>query len=81
MDTGRQQWAYETEGQIASSPAVWEQSVYVGSTDGKVYSLSTKRGDLQWRFDTGGPVIASPIVVNEVVYIGSSDKILYALPA
>jgi outer membrane protein assembly factor BamB len=73
-------WAFETDGQVTSSPAVWEESVYVGSTDGYVYCLSAKRGELQWKFKTQGPVISPPTIVDGIVYVGSTDHLIYALP-
>ena len=81
MYSGRKKWAYETGGQVTSSPAVADNAVYIGSTDGHVYCLSAKKGDELWRFATGGYVISSPILVDATVYVGSADHHLYALPA
>lgn len=81
MESGRQLWVFETEGQVNSSPATWDDAVYFGSTDGNVYCLGLKRGNLRWQFNTGSPIIASPVIVDSVVYIGSTNHNLYALPA
>jgi outer membrane protein assembly factor BamB len=79
--TGRKIWQYKTEGQISSSPAVYNGAVYFGSTDDYVYSLNVKKGKLRWRFKTGGMVIATPTIDKDIVYIGSTDHKLYAIPA
>ncbi len=78
MDSGRQVWAFETKGQVASSPAVWHDAVYFGSTDGVVYSVGLKRGELRWQFKTDGPVISSPTIYKDMMYLGSTDHNLYA---
>ena len=78
--TGRQIWKYATDGQVNSSPAVANGSLYVGSVDGMVYSIDVKTGTLRWRMHTNGPVISSPIIEDDVVFVGSNDRLVYALP-
>ncbi len=60
--------------------AVWGNTVYFGSTDGSLYGVSARRGELQWRFDAHSPLIGSPTIVNGVLYVGATDHCLYALP-
>lgn len=74
-------WRFETGGKVFSSPAVVNDSVYIGSTDGKVYSLDMVNGQERWAFETEGPVTSSPAVLNGVVYVGSNDHHVYALDA
>lgn len=64
-----------------SSPAVANNTVYIGSGDQHVYALDAATGALKWSFATGDVVHASPAVANGVVYIGSWDRNLYALDA
>jgi outer membrane protein assembly factor BamB len=64
-----------------SSPAVSNNRVYFGSSDGHIYALDAKTGILVWSFETNGIVHASPAVVNGTVYVGSWDSYLYALDA
>ena len=40
QQAGTEQWAFQTSGHIVSSPAVIDNTVYVGSRDGNVYALS-----------------------------------------
>ncbi len=45
-----------------STPAVAYGRVYLGNTDGAVYSFSTDNGALAWRHRTGSYIYASPAV-------------------
>ncbi|HEY6371790.1 MAG TPA: PQQ-binding-like beta-propeller repeat protein [Candidatus Sulfotelmatobacter sp.] len=64
-----------------SSPVVWKGSVYVGSGDGNIYSLSAASGALNWKFKTGDVVHASPAIADGTVFLGSWDSYFYALDA
>jgi len=91
---GRKVWVKGTSsgafglgsGNFYSTPAVAFGRVYVGNTDGNVYSYSTTNGALAWRHRTGDYVYASPAVAQvpgtpPTVYIGSYDGYFYALSA
>jgi len=55
--------------------------VYIGSTDGKVYSFGAASGELRWSRSTGGYVYSSPAVWNRTVFAGSYSHDLVALDA
>ena len=75
-------WSYTTGGDVASSPAVANGVVYVGSDDdNNVYALNASTGAKLWSYTTGGEVDSSPAVANGVVYVGSYDGNVYALNA
>ncbi|WP_277543288.1 beta-alanine-activating enzyme beta-propeller domain-containing protein [Haloarcula laminariae] len=77
-----EQWSFQTGGNVRSSPAVVDNTVYVGNWDQNavVYALSADDGIEQWSFQTGDIEInSSPAVVNETVYVGSWDSNVYAL--
>ncbi len=63
---------------MASSPAVAEGVVYVGSFDGKVYALESASGAFMWSYPTGNMVVSSPAVAEGVLYVGSYDHMVYA---
>jgi outer membrane protein assembly factor BamB len=64
-----------------STPAVAYGRVYVGSTDGKVYSFGAASGHRLWSQSTGGYVYASPAIWRERVLVGSYSGTFYALDA
>jgi outer membrane protein assembly factor BamB len=79
----QRKWSHSTgRAQVASSPAVANGVVYVGSWDGYVYALDVRSGALLWRYTAvGDEVHSSPAVANGVVYVASLDSNVYALNA
>lgn len=70
-------WTANTNGSVVSS-AAYNGTIYVGSTDGKLYAFSPT-GTLKWSVATGGAILSSPAIANSNIYVGSSDGKLYAL--
>ncbi len=81
LPQGTLKWVFPTGGPIHSSPAVVNNTVYIGSRDGKLYALDAATGVKRWEYQTESWVESSPAIVNGVVYIGSNDGRLYALDA
>ncbi len=78
-DSMRLLWSFETGDEIKSSPVIDKETVYIGSTDGKVYALRLKDGRKIWDFDTGVAVEAPPLILKGTVYVGSLDGMFYAI--
>jgi len=74
-------WKFETGAEVWSSPAIGSDgTLYVGSSDKKVYALDGKSGVKNWEFETGDEVLSSPAIGSDgTVYVGSGDKKVYAL--
>jgi outer membrane protein assembly factor BamB len=76
-------------GAFASSPAVANEVVYIGSSDGNVYALSAATGAKIWNYTTskqplysfGNQIYSSPTVSDGIVYVGSVGGNIYALNA
>jgi outer membrane protein assembly factor BamB len=77
--TSSLRWRYATGGGVASSPAVADGIVFVGSSDNKVYALDELTGAQIWNYTTKGAVKSSPAVVDGTVFVGSNDDNVYAL--
>ncbi len=52
--TGRQRWAFFTEGPVRLAPSIADDKVYVGSDDGCAYCLSAGDGALLWKYKAAG---------------------------
>ena len=72
-------WRFATGGEIKSSPAIFQETLYVGSHGGRLYALDAKTALERWRFRTLNHVFSSPIIADGVVYFGSDDGHLYAV--
>jgi outer membrane protein assembly factor BamB len=68
-------------GTFYSTPAVAYSRIYLGSTDGHVYSFGERSGKLRWSYGTGGYVYGSPAVWRGRIFVGSYDHTFYALDA
>jgi outer membrane protein assembly factor BamB len=74
-------WQFKTNGKIFSSPALWNNTVYIGSGDSCLYAIDAASGVQHWKFQTQGVINSSPAVSGEMVYFGSYDGSFYALNA
>jgi len=74
-------WSFNTESYIISSPVIGFGSVYIGSTDGKLYSLDLLDGSEIWAFDTKDDIEASPLLLENAVYIGNLSGEFFCLDA
>ena len=63
-------------GHFYSTPAVAYGRVYIGNTDGRMYSFSSSNGKLAWTKGTGSYVYASPAVAQVP---GAADRLLRLL--
>ncbi|TFH25759.1 phospholipid carrier-dependent glycosyltransferase [Candidatus Bathyarchaeota archaeon] len=72
-------WNFTTGAGVASSPAVANGFLVVGSKDSYIYCLNASNGQLMWKFPTGNKVDSSPAIVNQRVYISSHDGWVYCL--
>ena len=72
-----------------ASPAVANNTVYIGSWDSYLYAIDADTGQQKWAFKTGEDNTihnqvgfqSSPAVVDGTVYVGCRDAHVYALDA
>jgi outer membrane protein assembly factor BamB len=77
----RVRWQYDTGWTIASSAAIYGETVIVGDASGTVRALRVTDGSVAWEFRSGGPVYSTPDVGGGRVVFGSTDGAVYALDA
>ena len=68
-------WQSNTNTQIKSTPAIWNNTVFFASED-RMYAVDVRTGDAVWN-NPFSCVMSSPAVSNGKVYIGSDDKKMY----
>jgi outer membrane protein assembly factor BamB len=72
---------FGSSGRFYATPSVAYGRVYVGATDGKVYSFGAASGRLRWSQSTGGYVYSSTAIWRDRVYAGSYSKRFYCFDA
>ncbi|MCS7259899.1 MAG: PQQ-binding-like beta-propeller repeat protein [Anaerolineae bacterium] len=79
--TGDLVWSTYIGGQIVNTAAYdpIARSLYVGSTNGRLYRLDASDGALRGSFDAGGEIHMAPLLVDDTIYIGSTNGMFYAL--
>jgi outer membrane protein assembly factor BamB len=83
----RTEWSYPSGdnkpiGGVVGGPIVVKDTIYVGSSDGKLYALDAVTGQERWApFDTGGKIKiwTSPAVGDGVVYVSNYGRKLFAV--
>jgi eukaryotic-like serine/threonine-protein kinase len=58
---------------------VVENTVYVGSEDGRIYAIDATSGQELWHVVTGAQIDSSPALANGILYVGSFDGKMYAI--
>jgi outer membrane protein assembly factor BamB len=84
-NTGGGAFGFES-GTFYTTPAIAFGRVYVGNTNGFMYSFDAKNGELAWRISTGAYVYSSAAVgdipkLGPTVFFGSYNGEFYALNA
>lgn len=84
--TGREKWAFFTEGPVRFAPAIWKDRLFVGSDDGFLYCLSLEDGSLirklpgspptdrvlgNERIISRRPVRGGPVILDDVLYFAA----------
>lgn len=73
---GTLNWKYFTDaGDVRSSPAVYNNTVYCAADNGILYAVNATTGALAWNTDVGVTGEQSPTISNDKLYIQGSSKI------
>ena len=77
--TGVTVWVRDYDRTFTSPPALFGSMVYAGSSDGSLYAVSLKGGEILWKSPTGGVVQGRPLIADRLILVGSDDGALHAL--
>ena len=72
---------FHTGGQVISSPAIVDDTAYVGSTDHNLYAIDLETGMQKWKFEKVRSRITSSPFGWKKGYFGTYDEAFYALEA
>lgn len=73
--------AFAIGGQMFASPAISDDTLFLGAEDGTLYACELGTGRTRWTFKTNDKITAAPVVDGDAVYVGSWDGHVYALDA
>ena len=74
-------WEFRGEGGPFGPPAVDGDTVYVGSTDGRLYAISIPTGKERWRYRTEEDLSTRPAVAKGLVFVASQEDTLFCVEA
>lgn len=77
--TGVPVWTFKTAFPGRGGVVEADDRLYFGTSEGKVFCLSTVDGSEKWEFQTKGVIASRPVVLNRIVIIGGEDRYLYSL--
>lgn len=66
-------WTFSLGSPIHSSPAIYEDVMYVVSQDGILKAIDMETGEEKWDLDLESPTNSSPIVHSNRLYVGCED--------
>ena len=72
-------WKFKCEDEIRSTPAYFENTLYVGCYDNNLYALGAADGSFKWKYPTDGGIVSKPAFAENTIYFGSEDKRLHAI--
>lgn len=84
--TGAARWRFPAGAEalkfnIKTGITTWEDMVFFGGMDGKLYALNAANGFMVWTFSARAGIRSTPVVSNGTIFVGSDDNNLYAIDA
>ncbi len=76
---GRELWRISVEKGVEATPAVFENTVFVGDLAGNMGAYDLESGELVWIFATKAEQLSEPVVTERMVYFLSGANTLFAL--
>ena len=71
-------WTAQVEIGIESTAAIWQDAVYVGGLDEKLYAFDFDSGAIKWMYLATGEIKSSPLVFGKTVYFGDGNGVFHA---
>jgi len=74
-------WAFEAGNWFWTKALFYNDEIWVGCLDHKVYALNAESGEKAWEYETGGRVCTPPVLIDSLnlILVGSEDGNVYAI--
>lgn len=76
---GREVWSMPLGAAPTTSPAVTEDEIFVGTTDGLLHAFDRFNGEPLWTHQLGGQVLGPPVATYDAVFVGTDHDAVHAL--
>lgn len=80
-ESGETEWRYTVGSEVVSTPAVDDETVYVGASDDQMYALDIDSGDVSWTYEAEDMIWSSPALAFGTLFFGDWNGILHAVDA
>jgi outer membrane protein assembly factor BamB len=81
VDNKRSFWDSRVSALLAGGPIAGENTVFIGSENGKIFALDAQSGELAWQADIKGEIISAPAVDSGILVVNTASGIMKALDA
>lgn len=76
---GKEAWRYTVGNRFYAGATVDGGVVYVPGTDGQLYALDARTGELKWKYGAGEALATEPVLTNDLVLVASQSDTLFAV--
>jgi outer membrane protein assembly factor BamB len=76
---GRQLWRLKINAKVESSPVAVQRLVYFGATDGRLFAVYVRTGNIKWAYDTGGRINSSPSILGNRIFVSTYAGSIWSL--
>lgn len=81
LATKNVKWRLNIPYGVEASAASIKDRLFVGSNNGRMYSINLQNGEIVWSFDSKSELVSEPLLNEGVLYFVSGSQTLYALDA
>jgi outer membrane protein assembly factor BamB len=81
LQSGAELWRFEAGGAFASTPALWDGTLYIGAFDDTFYAVDAATGTLRWTSSGENWFWGNPVVYEGTIYTVDVSGNVYALDA
>ena len=69
-------WSATVAGDVVHTPAVADDTVFVTTTENKVFALESSTGEQRWAADLGRNLTSAPTVAGDTLLVGTEDGVV-----